>query len=192
MRLHSLIGVMVSLQTLWQIRNIFFQKEIHSYSYSVSPCICRHVSDEFCTKNLQIDGCWIWKKKCRWLIIDSCQWLVAEYLWWNCLFMMTSSNGIIFRVASHLCWEFTGHRWIPDTKASDAELWCFLWYAPWINGWVNNHEAGDFWRYHAHCDVIVMWECHCTPLTRSEHWFRTWLGAVRWQAFIWSNIYPVI
>ena len=26
--------------------------------------------------------------------------------------------------------EFTGHRWIPCTKASDAELWCFLWSAP--------------------------------------------------------------
>ena len=25
------------------------------------------------------------------------------------------------------CGEFTGHRWIPRTKASDAELWCFLW-----------------------------------------------------------------
>ena len=31
-------------------------------------------------------------------------------------------------------WQFvrrtTGHRWIPLTKASDAELWCFLWSAP--------------------------------------------------------------
>ena len=27
-----------------------------------------------------------------------------------------------FRVAGHLCEEFTGPRWIPDTKASDAEL----------------------------------------------------------------------
>ena len=25
--------------------------------------------------------------------------------------------------------EFTGHRWIPRTKANDAELWCFLWSA---------------------------------------------------------------
>ena len=25
-----------------------------------------------------------------------------------------------------------------------------------INGWVNNREAGDFRRYHAHYDVIVM------------------------------------
>ena len=41
--------------------------------------------------------------------------------------MMTSSNGNIFRVTGHLCGEFTGPRWLPRTKASDAELWCFLW-----------------------------------------------------------------
>ena len=45
-------------------------------------------------------------------------------------FMMTSSNGNIFRVTGHLCGEFTGARWIPHTKASDAEFWCFLWSAP--------------------------------------------------------------
>ena len=44
-------------------------------------------------------------------------------------FMMTSSNGNIFRLTGHLCGEFTGPRWIPRTKASDAELWCFLWSA---------------------------------------------------------------
>ena len=37
-------------------------------------------------------------------------------------FMMTSSNGNIFRVAGHLCGEFTGHRWIPRTKTSDMEF----------------------------------------------------------------------
>ena len=42
------------------------------------------------------------------------------------LMMMTSSNGNIFRVTGHLCGEFTGHRWIPLTKASDGELWCFF------------------------------------------------------------------
>ena len=46
-----------------------------------------------------------------------------------CPVMMTSSNGNIFRDIDHLCGEFTGHRWIPHTKASDAELWCFLWSA---------------------------------------------------------------
>ena len=43
--------------------------------------------------------------------------------------MMTSSNGNIFRVTGPLRGEFTGHRWIPRKKASDAELWCFLWSA---------------------------------------------------------------
>ena len=43
--------------------------------------------------------------------------------------MMTSSNVNIFRVTGPLCMEFTGHRWIPLTKASDGELWCFLWSA---------------------------------------------------------------
>ena len=37
---------------------------------------------------------------------------------------------VIFRVTGPLCEEFTGHQWIPLTKASDAKLWCFLWSAP--------------------------------------------------------------
>ena len=46
----------------------------------------------------------------------------------NCI--MTSSNENIVRVTGPLCGEFTGPRWIPRTKASDAELWCFLWSLP--------------------------------------------------------------
>ena len=44
----------------------------------------------------------------------------------NVLSMMTSSNRNIFRVTGHLCGEFTGPRWIPHTKVSDAELWSFF------------------------------------------------------------------
>ena len=44
--------------------------------------------------------------------------------------MMTSSNGNNFRITGPLCEEFTGHRWIPLTKASEAGLRCFLWSAP--------------------------------------------------------------
>ena len=36
--------------------------------------------------------------------------------------MVTSSNGNIFRFTGHLCGEFTGPRWIPHTKASDADF----------------------------------------------------------------------
>ena len=70
--------------------------------------------------------------------------------------MMTSSNWNIFRVTGRLCGEFTGHRWIPLTKASNAELCCFLWSSPWINGWVNNRGAGYLRRHRAHYDAIVM------------------------------------
>ena len=47
------------------------------------------------------------------------------------------------------------HRWIPLTKASDAELWRLTLIYAWINGGVNNREAGDLRRLHAY-DVIVM------------------------------------
>ena len=61
-----------------------------------------------------------------------------------------------FRVTGPLCGELTGHRWIPLTKASDAELWYSLWSVPWINVWINNREAGDLRCHCAHDDVIVM------------------------------------
>ena len=67
--------------------------------------------------------------------------------------MMTSSNGNIFRVTGPFWGESTGYRWIHLTKASDAELWCFLWSA---NGWANNRDAGDLRRHRVHYDVTVM------------------------------------
>ena len=66
--------------------------------------------------------------------------------------MVTSSNGNIFRVTGHLCGEFTGHRWIPRTKASDAELWCFLWSAYELRlseqlwGWWFETLSHPLWR----------------------------------------------
>ena len=56
--------------------------------------------------------------------------------------MMTSSNGNIFRVTGHLCGD-RGDRWIPHTKAIDAELWFSLWSAPEINGWVK--QSWGWW-----------------------------------------------
>ena len=34
-----------------------------------------------------------------------------------------------------------------------ALMFSLIW--AWINAWVNNHEAGDLRRHHAHYDVIV-------------------------------------
>ena len=38
------------------------------------------------------------------------------------------TKGKYFRVTGPLWGESTGHWWIPLTKASDVELWYFLWY----------------------------------------------------------------
>ena len=70
--------------------------------------------------------------------------------------MMTSSNRKNFRVTGHLCGQFTGYRWIPPHKFQWREALMFSLIYAWINGWLNNREAGD-WRHHrAHYDVTVM------------------------------------
>ena len=61
--------------------------------------------------------------------ICSGPWTNVVHTIWTAVGMMTSSNGNIFRVTGPLCGEFTDHRWIPHRKASDAKLWCFLWFA---------------------------------------------------------------
>ena len=60
-------------------------------------------------------------------------------------FMMTSSNGNIFRVTGHLNSPIKGH-W--------RGVLMFSLICVWINGWVNNGEAGDLRRYRAHCDSL--------------------------------------
>ena len=75
--------------------------------------------------------------------------------WMKPMGMIESPNGSIFRVTGLLYGEFTGHRWIPLTKASDAELWLFLWSA-WTDAWVNNRDTGNLRRHRAHYSVTVM------------------------------------
>ena len=67
---------------------------------------------------------------------------------------MTSSNGNIFRVTGPLWGESIGPRWIPLTKASDAELWWFL--CAWTSGWAKNRDAGILRRHCAHYDDTVV------------------------------------
>ena len=97
-------------------------------------------------------------------------------------FMMTSSNGNIFRFTYWplLCGEFAGHRWISLTKASDVELWCFLWSALWINGEVKNREAGDLRCHRAHYDVITMCQGMSSSITTQVE-SSVWLTNHCWQ-----------
>ena len=71
------------------------------------------------------------------------------------VYMMTSSNGNIFRVTGPLCGEFTGPGEFtaqrPVTRGFDVSFIC-----AWINNWVNNRGAGDLRRHRGHYDVHVM------------------------------------
>ena len=131
---------------------------------------CQHwIACRLTAPSHYLNTCWLITREVLWylpegILTRNAKDIHSKYQFENDLFqikaaslmghMMTSSNGNIFRVTGHLCGEFTGPRWIPLTKASDTELWCFLW--AWINCWVNNREAGDLRRYRAHYDVIVM------------------------------------
>ena len=52
-----------------------------------------------------------------------------------------------------LCGEFTGARWIPHTKASDAELWCYFDLRPnkrlgkQSRGWWFETLSPPLWRH---------------------------------------------
>ena len=76
--------------------------------------------------NARTEQCWVSTNPRK--IIQNRRFKNGPATYWF-TYMMTSSNGNIFRVTWHLCGEFSGQRWIPHTKASDAELWCFLWSA---------------------------------------------------------------
>ena len=64
----------------------------------------------------------------------------------------------IFHVTGPLCEESTSHWWIPLTKTSDTELWCFLWY-------VLEQTAERTVRRQVNLDVLVLIWRHC-----NGHW----------------------
>ena len=70
---------------------------------------------------------------------------------------MTSPNGNIFRATGPLCGEATGDRGIPLTKASDAELWCFLWSAPEQTTEQTMETPMILKRHRGHNDTTVLW-----------------------------------
>ena len=83
--------------------------------------------------------------------------------------MMTSSNGLIFRVTGHSCGEYTSPLWIPH-KGQWRRALMFSLICVWVNGWVNKREAGDLRRYRAHCDVTVMEYVFCNLWNNLACW----------------------
>ena len=70
--------------------------------------------------------------------------------------MMTSSNGNLF--PRYLPFVRGIHR-SPVNSPHKAQWRVALMFSLicWINGWVNNRDAGDLRRHHAHYDVTVMY-----------------------------------
>ena len=99
----------------------------------------------------------------------------AEFCWFRWLVWRFSTNNWVsvdpwwrhqMETFSTLLAICAGNsRRIPRTKASGQ---MFSLICVWINGWVNNREAGDLRRYRAHYDVIVMLRCISAPATMIE------------------------
>ena len=87
-------------------------------------------------------------------------------------FIMTSSNGNIFRVTGPLWGEFSSHRWVPLINTSDAELWCLFLVCAWTNGWVNNRDPGEFRCHRPHYEVTIMFSvlANCSFRCYNAHW----------------------
>ena len=89
--------------------------------------------------------------------------------------VMTSSNGNIFRVTDLLWGESIGLCWILLTKASDAELWCFLWSA---------HEQ-TFKQQKI--ETLVIWDA--IVLIMTSLWWKTALRVSYWS--LWYQRTPL-
>ena len=103
---------------------------------NICPLACCYISDALKPSkgtpgySTGILGSGLYMTALKYHTKSSVEYITNSLAWALIAYMMTSSNGNVFRVTGHLCGEFTGPRWIPHTKASDAELWCFLWSAP--------------------------------------------------------------
>ena len=97
-------------------------------------------------------------------------------------FMMTSSNGNIFRVTGPLYGEFTGHWWIPRTKGQwrGALMFSLIWG---LNKRVSK-QSRRCWFETPSCSL---W-CHCDVIKSSTLYFpfidRSSTGL--WRHLLWT------
>ena len=101
-----------------------------------------------------------WSRSCR--SIGGINWNTSKQVsaWWrhqtfSALLALCAGN-------SPVTGEFPTQR--PVTWSFD--VFFHLRICVWINGWVNNREAGDLRRYRAHYDVIVMGTANLSQVER--------------------------
>ena len=81
--------------------------------------------------------------------ITTCHWEMGSLC-----YMMKSLNGSIFRVTDHLCGEFTGHQWITNTKASEAEFDIFFDLC------LNKLLSKQWWGWWFEMPSCSLWSCN--------------------------------
>ena len=79
-------------------------------------------------------------------------WCCIHHSWW--CYQMETFSALLASCAgnSPVTGKFPAQR--PVTRSVEVFFIC-----AWINSWVNNREAGDLRRHHAHYDAIVMYVC---------------------------------
>ena len=101
-----------------------------------------------------------------------------------------------FSVLLALCAGNSPNRWIPHTKASDAELWCFFYLRP--NKWLSKQPWGwwfetPWWSLWRHCNALaniallelLPWcSAMCTPPWSQV--FATHLSGIR-KSLLWRH-----
>ena len=89
---------------------------------------------------------------------------------WNGWIVANVTCGLVAEISAHddvikwkhfpRYWPFIrGIHWSPVNSPHKGQWRGALMFSLiciWINGWVNNREAGDLRRYRAHYDIIVM------------------------------------
>ena len=118
-------------------------------------------------------------------------WMWVIEVWWvNHLFQCNYSWWRHQMETFPRYWPFVRgiHRW--PVNSSNKGQWrralMFSLICAWMNGWVNNHEAGDLRRHLTHYDVIVMWDMPISGAPCSlAVWFRLTKPICAW-IFHWK------
>ena len=99
--------------------------------------------------------------------------------------IMTSSNGNIVHVTGPFVQGIHRASVNSPHKGQCRVALMFSLICTWINGWVNNREAGDLRRHRSHYDFIVMQIGDCKMCETSYTRFTTWIVLINTHSFQW-------
>ena len=105
------------------------------------------------------------------------------------LYMMTPSNGNIFRVTG-LLWGIHGSPVDSPNKKAVMRRFDIFFICAWTNRWANTRDAGDLRHHRAHYDVAVMMVMSRFRVTKTLPVNFPWVGFVQpfVPGFLWITL----